>query len=88
MEKSPIRFAIENRLEPGQPEGGASQVWDDLLHYFFTLDDGYSTGPEIRTSTGVMDGFSAHSVQNTRSAGKIFIIIECKAPDLEGQDEV
>lgn len=85
-----IRFCIDNRLRSGSLEWEVSRVWDDILHYIFSTTEGFSVGPEMQVGPGRVDLFSSHLVRtgyNTRVEFK-FLVVECKAPALDGQDLV
>lgn len=88
MKIQALEWVIKTRLVKGNPEGETTRVWDDILHDYFKARDGYSTGPEMMIGKGFADLFTAHIVLDSRYNEKKFLIVECKAPGLEGQNHV
>ncbi|KAF4511776.1 hypothetical protein G6O67_000987 [Ophiocordyceps sinensis] len=85
-----IRFCIDNRLRSGSQEWEVSRVWNDILHYIFSTTEGFSVGLEMQVGTGRVDLFSSHLVLTGNNTGVEFkfLVVECKAPALDGQDLV
>lgn len=83
-----FEWLIKNRLVKGHREAETSRFWDDLLHHYFRVEDGYSTGPEKHFGDGRADLFTAHLVRRPRLNERKFLIVECKGPGSEGQDGV
>ncbi|KAG7104466.1 hypothetical protein HYQ46_002077 [Verticillium longisporum] len=88
LEYSTLEWAIKNRLTNGQPEGETSRVWNVILNKVFQIEDGYMTGPEMLLKGGRADLFTAHVVFNSRHEEKKFLVVECKAPGRETEDEL
>ncbi|EGY21646.1 uncharacterized protein VDAG_03086 [Verticillium dahliae VdLs.17] len=88
LEYSTLEWAIENRLTNGQPEGETSRVWNAILSKIFRIEDGYMTGPEMLHEGGRADLFTAHIVFNPMHEEKKFLVVECKAPGRETDDDL
>ncbi|KAI1195898.1 hypothetical protein F5X97DRAFT_325983 [Nemania serpens] len=88
MEDPAFAFLVKNRLVKGQPEGETKRIWDDILHRYFTMKDGYSTGPEMEFGGGRADLFTAHIIFDVKAYEKRFLVVECKSPGKESQDNV
>ncbi|KEZ45400.1 hypothetical protein SAPIO_CDS1690 [Scedosporium apiospermum] len=88
MEDPEFEWLIQNRLVAGQSEAQTNRVWIMILTDIFKRANGYSTGSEMTFGDGRADLFTAHVVVRTRHKEMKFLIVECKPPNQEGQDEV
>ncbi|KAH7306012.1 hypothetical protein B0I35DRAFT_443696 [Stachybotrys elegans] len=85
MEEWLLEWLIENRLDPGEPERETSRIWGEILHWFFKLADGFSTGLANPLGCGEVDLFLAHLVESYDD--KILLVVECEATNIEAQKQ-
>ncbi|CRK25037.1 hypothetical protein BN1708_014110 [Verticillium longisporum] len=93
LEYSTLEWAIENRLTNGQPEGETSRVWNAILSKIYRIEDGYMTGPYMTGPEMLHEGgraglFTAHIAFNPMHEEKKFLVVECKAPGRETDDDL
>lgn len=88
MDNESTAWLIKNCLVPGQLEDEAL-VWSTILSIEFPLTAGYHTGPETRINDSRAVFFTtAHIVFGNRVQEFKFLIVECKRPATERQDQV
>ncbi|KAF1961772.1 hypothetical protein CC80DRAFT_436093, partial [Byssothecium circinans] len=88
MANQMVAWLIKNRLIAGQLEGETARVWNTILQIEFPAADGYATGPETQIAGRRADLFTAHIVFGNQAQEFKFLIVECKRPALEGQNQV
>lgn len=77
---------IENRLIEGESEGPTATVWNQIFHQVFPSREYYITWFEWNSNDSGLDVFASQLVKDSIWYERKFLIVECKAPGIEGQE--